>query len=73
MATKDKTLAAIEAVLDETLTQYNALDKEIRNRCETDSYFFGSDDYINMTAERIHLSKKHIKLTEARNTIIEWL
>ena len=73
MTPKDKTLNAIKAVLDETLMQYLALDKEISSRCETDSYFFGSEEYIDMTAERLYLGKKHTKLTDALTTIIEWL
>lgn len=69
----DKTCNTIKTVLDETLTKYLSIQAKLELRLNTDSEFFGSDEYTDMKSEQLYLGKKHQKLTDALNTLYEWL
>ena len=61
----DKTKEAIQAKLDELLTEYLGIDSQIEAGMHNDSEFFGSAKYYELNAEKTRTSDAYHKLTNA--------
>ena len=61
----EKTKEAIQAKLDELLTEYLSADRQIEAGMHNDSEFFGSAKYYELNAEKTRTSDAYHKLTNA--------
>jgi hypothetical protein len=69
----EKTKGAIQAKLDELLTEYLNADRQIEAGMHNDSEFFGSLKYYELNAEKTRTSDAYHKLTNALVAIQTYL
>jgi hypothetical protein len=69
----EKTKGAIQAKLDELLTEYLSADRQIEAGMHNDSEFFGSLKYYELNAEKTRTSDAYHKLTNALVAIQTYL
>lgn len=69
----DKTKEAIQAKLDELLTEYLSADRQIEAGMHNDSEFFGSAKYYELNAEKTRTADAYHHLTNALVAIETYL
>lgn len=65
----NKTIADIEAKLAALITECRIADREIKERMQNDSEFFGSFQYYELQAKKVELSDAYNKLFSAVTNI----